>query len=390
MGKRAANGMGSIRQRPDGRWEARYTAPDGRQHSVFGKTQREASAKLKAALQQVDAGSWIEPSKMTVGDWLDVWLRDYLNHTTGRTKETYECAVNKWFKPTFGNVRLASFTEMHVRRMVSDMERAGRKPYTVQHHCAILSAAMEQAIHSKLIRENPVKLVKLKRRNTAVDIHIVDRLQIPAFVAAAEKTDFPNELIFMLFSGLRVGELRGLRWEDVDLEAGTINVQRQLHATAHKMQFAPPKNGEQRVIHLAPEAVAILKRQRRRQIEQKLAAGDKWIENTLTSGLVFRQDNGRVHSELSIYKQVKIAGAEIGMPDLHPHDLRHSYAVAALRSGADIKAVQHNLGHKSAKMTMDVYAKYTEDSGKTGAERLSTYIQGALNRDLGQNLGQTD
>jgi integrase len=139
-------------------------------------------------------------------------------------------------------------------------------------------------------------------------------------------------------------------------------------------RFTPPKYGEDRIIHLPAEAVAILKDQRRRQAEQRLAAGG-WDDDEISKDLVFRMSTGAAHNDRTIYKAVKAAGKAIGKPELHPHDLRHSYAVAALRSGADVKTVQHNLGHKTAQMTLDVYAAYTEDAGKAGAEKLSEYIK---------------
>jgi integrase len=123
--------------------------------------------------------------------------------------------------------------------------------------------------------------------------------------------------------------------------------------------------------------VDVLKRQRKRQLEQRMAAGAYWIEDERTRNLVFRQRMGQPHTELSIFQAVKTAGAEIGLPELHPHDLRHSYAVAALRSGVDVKTVQHNLGHKSASITLDTYAAYTSDAGKEGAKRLSEYLKNA-------------
>ena len=85
---RAANGMGTVRQRKDGTWEGRYTAPDGRQRSVYAKTEAEVTRKLRAILHEIDSGAWLEPSRMTVGEWLDIWLQDYQGHTTGRTVET--------------------------------------------------------------------------------------------------------------------------------------------------------------------------------------------------------------------------------------------------------------------------------------------------------------
>lgn len=371
---RASNGMGSIRQRKPDLWEARYSTPEGKQKSVYGKTEKEVTAKLRGVLHDLDTGAWREPSKMTVGEWLDTWLSDYQGHTTGRTVETYRCIVNGHFKPTFGTVKLSSFSQMHVRRMIADLQKKGRSASTIRHSCAILGGSMKCAIEAGLIKINPLTGIKLPRK-VKPKFTVVDRDQIPAFVEAAEKSKYPNELLFMLYTGTRVGEVRGLRWDDIDFDAGTAHIQRQLNPATHGERFTPPKDGEEREIHLASEAVEVLKRQRKRQLEQRMAAGEKWVEDDISHDLVFRQHKGRAHSELSIYHECKAVGREIGTPDLHPHDLRHSYAVAALRSGADVKTVQHNLGHKSASITLDTYAAYTTDAGKEGAKKLSEYLK---------------
>lgn len=373
---RANNGMGSIRQRSDGRWEARYTAPNGQQKSIYAATEAEVTKKLRGALHEIDSGAWREPSKMTMSEWLEIWLSDYQSHTTGRTVETYRCIVRKHFNPTFGTVKVGKLTQMHVRRMVADLQRDGRSASTIRHSCAILGGAMKCAVEAGLIKANPVEGIKLPRK-AKTTFEVVDREQIPVFVEAAENTLYPNELLFMLYTGVRVGEARGLKWDDVDMDAGTAYIQRQLNAVTHGDRFTPPKDGENREIHLPAEAVEILKRQRKRQLEQRIAAGDKWVEDDVTRDLVFRQRNGKAHSELSIYKACKAAGQEIDLPGLHPHDLRHSYAVAALRSGVDVKTVQHNLGHKSASITLDTYAAYTSDAGKEGAKKLSEYLKNA-------------
>jgi len=373
---RANNGMGSIRQRSDGRWEARYTAPNGKQKSVYGKSEAEVTKKLRGVLHEIDSGAWREPSRMTMSEWLEIWLSDYQGHTTGRTVETYRCIVRKHFIPTFGMVKVGKLSQMHVRRMVADLQRAGRSTSTIRHSCAILGGAMKCAVEAGLIKASPVEGIKLPRKAKA-KFEIVDREQIPAFVQAAESTPYPNEILFMLYTGVRVGEARGLKWDDVDIDAGTAHIQRQLNAVTHGDRFTPPKDGENREIHLPTEAVDVLKRQRKRQLEQRIAAGEKWVEDDITCDLVFRQPNGKAHSELSIYKACKAAGQEIGVPGLHPHDLRHSYAVAALRSGVDVKTVQHNLGHKSASITLDTYAAYTSDAGKEGAKKLSDYLKNA-------------
>ena len=122
-GTRAPNRMGSIRRRSDGRWEGRYTGPDGRQRSCYGKTQKEAAEALRAATHSVDAGSWLEPSTVTVAQWLAEWVRDYCGHTTQRTRDYYDRITALYIVPSLGKVRLSVLSSTHVRRMVGDLQR---------------------------------------------------------------------------------------------------------------------------------------------------------------------------------------------------------------------------------------------------------------------------
>jgi len=375
---RASNGMGSIRQRSDGRWEARYTIPDGRQRSVYAKTEAEVTRKLRAELHELDTGLWREPSKMRMSDWLEIWLNEYQGHNTDRTVLKYRCVVNNHFVPMLGAMKVAGVLPLHVRKVVNALQAQGLAPVTIKNYIRILGASFECAIDAGLIRENPVDGVKVPRV-AQTKFTVIDRADIPAFVSAAMETPYPYELLLMFYTGLRVGELRGLQWSDCDLDVGTIRVERQLHPINHDLKrFSPPKYGEVRTIHLTEEAVDVLKDQRKRQLEQRLASGG-WEDDEITRGLVFRMENGHAHNDRSVYKAVKAVGQAIGKPELHPHDLRHSYAIAALRSGVDIKTVQHNLGHKTSQMTLDVYAAYTEDAGKEGASKLSSYLKNSQN-----------
>ena len=207
---------------------------------------------------------------------------------------------------------------------------------------------------------------------------MIDRPQISRFVElAGQDGNGAGALVFLLQTGVRCGEMRGLRWEDVDLEHGRINVRRQLYSPSHKKcEFRPPKNNEVRELILAPETVALLKAHRKAQLEQRLRRDD-WRENDITRDLVFRSRRGDYLTNRSVYMAVKKIGAAMDMPTLRPHDLRHSYAIAALRSGVDVKTVQHNLGHKSASITLDIYAAYTQDMGQEAAQKLSAYWQSA-------------
>ena len=374
MAKRAANNMGTVRQRSDGRWEGRYTASDGKQHSVYALTQEACTAALRASMSEVDDGSWREPSKLTVSEWLDIWLKDYQTETSERTINKYK-SIAKHFKKSIGTIKLTKLAPIHVRRMVKDMENDGLKASSIDNYCRIFRTAMNRAVEARIIKENPADNVKLPKPINRQFV-IIDREEIPLFLNEIKKTPYENEYTVMLLTGMRIGEVRGLKWSDIDFKTGTVHVQRQLQPKNKSLQrFTLPKYKEIRLLHVAQEVIDALKDQRRKQAEQRLAAGDKWYEDDITTDLVFRKPNGKPHARGSLDRPLKKVGEAIGKPDIRPHDLRHSYAVAALRSGASVKSVQHNMGHKSSRMTLDTYAKYTDDAGKIDAIKLSNYLK---------------
>ena len=362
---RASNGMGSIRQRADGRWEGRYSTPDGRQRSVYGKTEKEVTAKLRGQLHVLDTGAWREPSKMTVSEWLDIWVEDYCTHTTASTRYTYERILRVHFKPAIGNVKLSKLSPVHVRRALNDMQRAGKAPKTIYTARGVLRAALNAAVHSGYINSNPANGVP------------IDRPMFPAFIEAAHETPYPEALILLLQTGMRSGELRGLEWDDIDETNRVIHIRRQLHTWSRgEATFDAPKEGKGRDIIVGPEVINTIRAQRKRLAEMQLKAKD-WYTGPEVKNLVFRAPTGKQLHDRALLEAVHRVGEILSIPGLHTHDLRHSYAVAALRSGADVKTVQHNLGHATAAMTLDTYAAYTTDAGQVAAEKLSDYWQNA-------------
>lgn len=374
---RGANNMGSVRKRPDGRWEGRYTAPDGKQRSVYGKTQAACTAALRAAQNDIDNGHWMEPSRMTVEEWFGVWLKDYQAHTTTRTVKVYSDIARLHIVPVIGQVKIAKLSPMHVRRVINAMAEKDLSPNYIHHAHGVLSVSLNAAIEAGIIKSNPASGIKTPQR-AKPKFNVIDREQIPAFVEAARRDANGNALIFALLTGLRASELRGLQWTAVDFDSATIDIHQQL--TGHKpLQFTAPKDGSARVIQITPQAIDILRKQKKDLAALRLAAGDRWEHNPIVDDLVFRSARGHFIAESVLHKAVRAAGDAIGIPGLHPHDLRHSYAVASLRSGIDVKTLQHNLGHKNAAMTLDVYAAYTTDAGKVGAQKLSAYLEDVFN-----------
>ena len=371
MAGRAKNGMGSIRKRADGIWEGRYTAPDGRQRSVYARDSKALTAKLRAAQAHALAGGCVEPSKMTVGEWLDVWVETYKGDLAPSSRLAYGYAIKR-IVVSCGAVKLRTLRPVHVARLMQGLRDSGLSQSSQQTTLLVLGSALRQAVREKLIPENPADGMKPPRK-VPRRFAVIDRPDIPRFIEAANATGYGNELVFALLTGLRVGELRGLRWEDIDMQRGIIHVCKQLGMSDSGYYETDPKKDEIRDIVLPSEALRILQAQRVAQAQDRLKAGAAWIEDDLSSGRVFRQHNGRHHSKESIQSAMQRVSKTMGM-HLTPHSLRHSNAVAALRSGVDPKTVQHNLGHRSAAMTLDIYAAYTTDAGAEGARKMDAFF----------------
>lgn len=171
--------------------------------------------------------------------------------------------------------------------------------------------------------------------------------------------------------------LLGLIWDCVNFENGTITINKQLQINpkTKERELTTTKSDKARTITPAPMIMQLLKKHSIRQTEAKQQAGPAWQE----SNLVFTNENGRYIIPQVLFYNLKAIAKKIGRPDLRFHDLRHSYAVASLRSGDDVKTLQENLGHADATMTLNVYAHVTEQMKQASAARMDSYIKGVLN-----------
>lgn len=383
MPKRNAQGSGTIRQRPDGRWEARYTV--GRdpgtgkqvQKSVYGSTQKEVRQKLTAAAKALDEGTYQEPMKMTVSQWLDIWAQDYLGDVKPYTVVSYKGHIKNHIKPALGAIKLETLNAHTIQGFYNKLGKPqGDKPAlsakTIKNVHGVLHKSMQQAVEIGYIRFNPTDACKLPRV-VKKEIKPLDEELTKSFLNAIKGHRFETLFTATLFTGMREGEALGLMWDCVDFRKGTILINKQLQRQKHKggeYIFAPLKNDKNRLITPAPFVMRLLQEHRRAQLEMQLKAGQCW-EN---SGLVFTDESGKHLAIHTVYKDFKKVVDVIGAPATRFHDLRHSYAVAAIRSGDDIKTVQNNLGHATASFTLDVYGHVTDQMKQASAERMEAYI----------------
>lgn len=395
MAKRAAKGTGTIRKRITTRngkkyewWEARYTAGydpgTGKQiqRTITGKTQKEVAQKLKAATAAIDSGTYIAPSKQTVGEWLDTWADTYLGGVKPFTVASYKTQIKNHIKPAMGAVRLEALDTPTIQRFYNELgkERDGKpglSPKTVKNIHGVLHKALQQAISAGLIRYNPADACTLPRIEKA-DIHPLDELETKDFLAAIKGHEFETLYTVTLFTGMREGEALGLSWDCVNFTAGTILIRQQLQKEKKKggaYVLVSLKNDKPRSISPAPWVMDILRKHRAAQAAAQLRAGALWRN---PDNLVFTNEIGGHLVAWTVTKKFKRIVAGIGRPDARFHDLRHSYAVAAIRSGDDIKTVQDNLGHATASFTLDVYGHVTDQMKQASAARMENYIKSVL------------
>lgn len=397
MARRSANGTGTIRKKTVTRggkkyeyWEARYTvgADPGTgkqvQRSITGKTQKEVAQKLKAATTAIDSGTYTAPSKQTVGQWMDAWAAAYLGSVKPRTLDLYKSAIRVYIKPALGAVRLEELNTHTIQMFYNDLGKPtkerpeGLSPKTIKNVHGVFHKALQQAVLIGYLRFNPADACTLPRIERK-ELAPLDDAQITAFLKAIQGHRFETLYTVTLFTGMREGEVMGLMWDCVDFEAGTITINKQLQrlrGNGGEYRFTSPKNSKPRIITPAAFIMALLRHHKAAQAAQQLRAGKLW-EN---SGLVFTDEIGHHLSQTLVYRDFKTVAAEIGRPDARFHDLRHSYAVAALRAGDDIKTVQETLGHATAAFTLDVYAHVTGQMKQASAARMDAYIKTVANK----------
>lgn len=380
---RRDNGSGSIRQRPDGTWEARYTV--GRDpgtgkpivKSIYGKRQKDVRERLRAATAAIDTGEYTEPTRLTLGVWLDQWLAEYCGGVKPATITSYRGHAEHYIKPNLGAVKLASLSPVQCQQFVNRASRGelGRElsPKTVKNLHGVLHRALTTAQRVGLIRSNPADAVELPRIERQ-EVRPLSDEQVKAFLAVIRGHRHETLFRLALFTGMRRGELLGLDWDSVDFQSNRINIHQQLvqSAETRECSIASPKNGKGRVIQVPPSIMALLAEQKRQQAAQRLKAGKRWSN---WMNLVFTDPAGCNLTGAGVYHACMRAFKAAGIEGARFHDLRHTYAVMAIRNGDDIKTVQGNLGHATASFTLDIYGHFTDEMRNDSAQRMEQRLR---------------
>ncbi len=352
--RRRGHHEGSIRQRPDGTWESRISLANGTRKSLYGKTRGEVQAKMKEAQRDLDAGLDLSARRQTVGQYLEGWLSASAKpRVKAKTYEGYESIVRVRIVPRLGRKSLARLTALDVQALYADLERAGLSNQSIQHAHRVLHSALKQAIRWGLIARNPCEGATPPRPERA-EMHVMTQDQVTAFLDATR--DHPAHTLYVLAvtTGMRQGELFGLRWADIHLDAGKLMVRRALQRQKEAgVVFIEPKTARsRRTILLSQRAISALREHRRRQLEERLRQGPDWHDGDL----VFCNATGQ-SPDPGWQRQVFQAELErVGLPVIRFHDLRHTAATLLLAQGVHPKVVSEMLGHATISLTLDTYS----------------------------------
>ena len=383
MAKKRANGEGSIRKRKDGRWEGRYTAGHNLEtgkpiyRNVLGKTQAEVKEKLKTAIQETQSLDFSKTGQYTVGQWMDVWYKNYAKiKVRPSSHQTYKGYIENHIKPNIGDIPLEKLTTLDLQRLYKTLLANGRvdrleskgqpkglSPKTVRNIHQILSSALKLAQEQRIILTNPAEgcaLPKVEHR----EMKTLPVEQLQSFLREAKDSGVFELYYLELATGLRRGELLGLKWEDIDLEHGDLRVRRQIARINGKVVEAPLKTkNAYRTLPLAEDTISILNEQK------KKVGSSPWVFPSATGGPM--SPDSVLHMLHRVLKRA-------GLPQVRFHDLRHTFATLALQNGVDIKTVSGMLGHFSAGFTLDTYAHVTTSAQKAAANTMGKLLSGSV------------
>lgn len=375
MSKRRGHGEGSVYQRADGRWAAMLDL--GREggkrqrKALYGRTKTEVLRKLREAQRHAEAGTLVRNETGTVDAFLTQWL-DGLDSVKASSKESYATVVRAYISPSIGGVRLAKLSPADVQRMLDDLAARGLSVRTRRYARAVLRRALGRAERWGMVSRNVAALVDGPTGPQKGGRTLTPE-QARHLLAASRGHRLEPFVAVALACGLRRGEALGLRWGDVDLDDGVLEVKRTLSRVGGQLTFSDPKTkGSRRQVEL-PEAVKVaLRAHRKRQLEARMTVGPAWQD----LDLVFATAVGTPMDPDNVRRDFSTLTKSAGLGHWTPHELRHSAASLMLAQGVPVEVVSRVLGHASIRITVDTYAHLLRDQTKAAATAMDAMLGG--------------
>lgn len=372
---RRGNNEGSILQRSDGRWMGQWTMPDGKRKVVYAKTRAECRDKLDAVHVEADRMAGLMPGTAytTLRQFFDGWLTMVEQSRRGRTPATYRYCLYHWCAELFDIVP-AKLTAAHIQQLYTKRFAEGRSGTTVGQIHRTLHNAFESAVKQGVLLRNPTDLIDAPR-NAHIEQQTWSVDEARRFLEAIRGDRFEALFILALSTGMRQGEIFGLRWNAVDLERGWVQVRTNMQRIKSVLTIQDTKTAASRhVLYLPPVTIKALREHQERQSEEKRVLGAQWSN---AKNLVFCSTIGTPVMQRNIIRRhFDPAIARAGIPEIRFHDMRHTCATLLLEAGMHPKVVSEMLGHSSVKVTMDLYAHATPAMHRVATSAMQIILEG--------------
>lgn len=313
---------------------------------------------------------------MTVSEWLDQWLTDYLVDVKYGTKVSYESICENHLKPGLGNILLSELKTPVIQKFYNALRTKGLSAKYIKNIHGCLHRALDIAVRIDYISKNPTTACVIPRIENK-EIKPLDLPDQKKLFDVIERSYYGPLFYVDIFTGMRVGEITGLTWDDIDFTNGLIHINKQIVQTRKKgdpYKYGSPKNGKSRTIAPAPQVMDVLMNLRIDQELEKAKAKDLWRPGDFPN-LVFTHPDGSLLSQPTVWKEFQKILKLAGLNHYRVHDLRHTFAVNSLIAGDDIKSLQDNLGHYSAAFTLDRYGHVVDSMKKASADRMQVFIE---------------
>jgi integrase len=342
-----------------------------RQPSRTYATRKQADAALAEWVREVQLGTAVHAEKMTVAQYLERWQETLLETVRSSTQRRYRDLLHKHVIPVIGDIKLSKLSPLDVQRVYADRLSKGLAPGTVLMIHNVLHKALRQALRWGMVPRNVAELTD-PPKTTPTEYHSWSAEQVADFLAVADADDYAALWRLSVLTGLRRGELLGLKWGDLDLHRGSLAVRRTRSRTASGNWGvgAPKTRSSNRSVALPQSVVEALRAHRTTQLEHRLAVGSLYQDQ----GFVFTTPEGRPLHVNSLLLRFNRLTTQAKLPRLRFHDLRHTSATLSLANGTHPKIVQERLGHSSISITLDRYSHATVDMQRDAAERLDRMI----------------
>ena len=380
MAKRRPQGDGTIRKRSDGRWEARIIIGhknDGSPmyKSAFAKTQKSALKQLHQLLDLYRDVDLTEECRMTLGEWMDKWMDEYMIFTIKEnTIKGYRSQIDHQIKPFIGHKQLASLTTADIQKFYNKIKKEGRvHPHPIHGHVLsdsmvrkihmMLHEAMEVAVRERYIVRNPTDNTTIPKKTTT-EKQVLDDSQLNRFLEAIQGEPYWHDFFYVeVMTGLRRGEICGIKWSDIDFNEGTLCIKRSVSTKeGGGVSIGETKtDAGVRTIIMPPSVATLLWKKRSDAINE-------WVFPHYTN------PSDPLHPR-SAYKKLKTILKRLELPLLRFHDLRHTFATQATDGGVDPKTLAGILGHTDASFTLDTYTHVTSDMQRGASAIVNNMMQ---------------